>query len=83
MSFLQQPVYSALAALPKPDMRSTLFESYVPGVTPLSTVPSVFGTLALYLAVIFTGQRIMKDRKPMSESPRPRPWALVADDSRC
>lgn len=68
MSFLQQPIYSALAALPKPDMRSTVFEHYVPGVTPLSTVPSVFGTLALYLAVIFTGQAFMKNRPAMSES---------------
>lgn len=73
MSFFSQPVYSTLAALPKPDLPSTLFARYVPGVTPFSTTNSVFGALALYLAAIFTFQAAMKERKPMSESPRLAP----------
>jgi len=69
MDFLLQPVSSALAALPKPAaLPSAVFERWAPGATPLSTAPPVVAVLALYLVVIFTGQHLMKDRKPMSQS---------------
>lgn len=60
------PVYSAFSALPKPDFPATLFTTYVPGATPLSTYKEVLGALASYLAIIFTAQSWMKDRKPFS-----------------
>lgn len=37
---------------------------YVPGKTPLSTMPAVSATLVSYLAIIFGIQEIMRDRPP-------------------
>ena len=38
---------------------------YVPGSTPLSTVPSVVAALVSYLAVIFGLREVMKSQKPL------------------
>lgn len=62
------PVYDALSALPKPDFPETLFTRYVPGVTPLSTYKEVCLALAGYLAIIFTAQSYMNNRKAFSTS---------------
>lgn len=37
---------------------------YVPGKSPLSTLPVVSATLASYLVIIFSTQEVMKDRPP-------------------
>lgn len=37
---------------------------YVPGKTPLSTLPVVSATLASYLGIIFGIQEVMRDRPP-------------------
>ena len=39
-------------------------KSYIPGDTPLSTLPVVATALASYLAIIFGIQEIMKDKSP-------------------
>lgn len=38
---------------------------YVPGKTPLSTMPVVSATLASYLIIIFSIQQVMRDRPPL------------------
>jgi hypothetical protein len=52
------------AALPDSISQPQLVR-WVPGQTPLSTNTAVFSTIALYLVVIFGGQEMMKDRKPV------------------
>lgn len=37
---------------------------YVPGKSPLSTLPVVSATLASYLVIIFSTQEVMRDRPP-------------------
>ncbi|KAI5481200.1 fatty acid elongase 2 [Pseudohyphozyma bogoriensis] len=59
------PVYSTLSALPFPNIPSYYLQEWQPGKTPLSTTPQVAAALAAYLAIIFTGQHLMKDRKAM------------------
>ncbi|RDB28889.1 putative elongation of fatty acids protein 1 [Hypsizygus marmoreus] len=47
----------------------TYLTSYVPGVTPFSTTPTVLATLAAYLAVIFGTQAFMKNKQPHKLTP--------------
>ena len=42
----------------------TYLTSYQPGVTPLSTVPSVATTVAIYLSLVFGIHTYQKDRAP-------------------
>lgn len=43
--------------------------TYVPGETPLSTLPVVVSVLAGYLATIFSIQHVMRDHKPYKLTP--------------
>ncbi|CAH7683720.1 ELO family [Phakopsora pachyrhizi] len=45
------------------------YSQWEPPQTPLSTYSSTFAAMVTYLAVIFGGQRIMADRKPMQLRP--------------
>lgn len=60
------PVYSLLHALPIPSLPRTI-EHWIPGQTPLSTTPEVVVAVAVYLAVIFGGQALMRGSKPYRE----------------
>lgn len=62
------PVYDTLAALPLPTFDKSVFQTFQPGVSPLSTYKEVLGCLVLYLCLVFGGQHVMRDYKPFSES---------------
>ncbi|BGO96725.1 Fatty acyl-CoA elongase/Polyunsaturated fatty acid specific elongation enzyme [Rhodotorula toruloides] len=62
------PVYSLLHALPIPSLPRTI-EHWIPGQTPLSTTPEVVIAVAVYLAVIFGGQALMRGSKPYRFKP--------------
>ncbi|EGG08951.1 uncharacterized protein MELLADRAFT_42723 [Melampsora larici-populina 98AG31] len=54
------------------DQLPTISDSYtqwIPPQSPLSTPSSVFAAMITYLAVIFGGQKLMADRKPMQLRP--------------
>jgi hypothetical protein len=38
---------------------------FVEGVTPFSTLPEVFGTIVLYLIIVFGGREFMRHREPL------------------
>jgi hypothetical protein len=38
---------------------------FVKGVSPLSTLPEVFGTIVVYLVVVFGGREFMRNREPL------------------
>ena len=59
---LQHPIYSALSSLPIPLPQT--FVKWQVGQSPFSTHAEVTTALAIYLAVIFGGQWLMRDRKP-------------------
>lgn len=65
--FEARPVRALLASLPLPSLPPALLRWDV-GTTPISTLPEVFGGLALYLVVIFGGRWLMEDRKAFRES---------------
>jgi fatty acid elongase 3 len=52
-----------LLSLPVP-RPPTYLTSFQPGVTPLSTVPSVATTIAIYLSLVFGIHTYQKDRAP-------------------
>lgn len=60
------PVYSLLHALPIPPLPRTI-ERWIPGQSPISTTPQVVAAVAVYLAVIFGGQALMRGSKPYRE----------------
>jgi hypothetical protein len=61
------------AAIPDSFIQPQLVR-WLPGQTPLSTHTSVFSTILLYLVVIFAGQEMMKDRKPVRACSPAFPW---------
>lgn len=65
---LHHPIYSALSSLPFPLPQT--FVKWQVGGSPFSTHSEVVSALAVYLAVIFGGQWLMRDRKPFRKSAR-------------
>lgn len=61
------PIYDALAALIPDGVPRSLY-IWDPPNTPLSTLPAASTAIVTYLAVIFGGRAIMKDRQPFGES---------------
>jgi hypothetical protein len=66
---LHHPIYSALSSLPVPLPQT--FVKWQVGKSPFSTHAEVVSALAVYLAVIFGGQWLMRDRKPFRKFASP------------